>query len=59
MAGDGFLATDEALIIHIEQYSGNLQQGITFRVKAAGFDINHDRKEAAKTSGNRRLFISV
>lgn len=52
MTGDRLPAPDDALIIHVKQYGGNLQQGIAPGVETSGFNINHDGEKTAKPAGN-------
>jgi dihydroorotase (homodimeric type) len=37
---------------HLDQYRGQLEQGVGIRVEPAGLHVDHDREEAAETAGD-------
>ena len=47
-----------AVLVHINHYCSDFQQGIGTRVEPAGFHIHHDRQKAAETGGKRGVSIS-
>ncbi|OPZ12157.1 MAG: hypothetical protein BWZ07_01499 [Alphaproteobacteria bacterium ADurb.BinA280] len=49
MRGDDFAGIDGAVVLHFDRNCGNFQQRMPFGIEAAGFDIDHDRQESAKS----------
>ena len=49
VVGEGGVGQQVAFRVHGQGDGGDLQQGVGFRVEAAGLDIHHHRQKTAKT----------
>lgn len=52
MQTDGAVTYQVILFIAAQEYRGDLEQGMTAAIEAAGFDVYHHRQEAAKAVGH-------
>lgn len=55
LAGVTRCGVEQAVLIHHQDDSGDLQQGVCFGVEAAGLDINNHGKKTTKALRNGRI----
>src|SRR5690606_13985265 len=58
MERKGFVAMQDAFLIHSYGDGSDLQQGVSARVETARLNVDDDRKKAPKTLSNQRFGIS-
>jgi hypothetical protein len=52
MAGDGFAASNRAVVVHLQEHGRYLEQRVGLAIEAAGFQVNDDRQEAPEAAAD-------